>query len=166
MARDHPIVGSDTVRFQISEPLDVLKWGYRLLYVQLSIFVIMSMFYFSNPVTLAYLGAILSLFYIARIWKDYTAEEEGEIPESNWCTLLYILTNYANQHRVNYKKMLKDFLYCLFWQKKDYERFYFLDYWLESNMYYDEVLKWPKNGFYEYQMIVWISLFAISANIK
>jgi len=42
------------------------------------------MFYFSNPVTLAYLGAILSLFYIARIWKDYTGEkEEGEIPESN-----------------------------------------------------------------------------------
>jgi len=71
------------MRFQISEPIDVLRWGYRLLYLQVFIFVIMSMFYFDSPVTFAYLGAILSLFYVARIWKDYTGEkEEGEVSES------------------------------------------------------------------------------------
>ena len=86
MAHHHLIAGGGPINLSI-HPLgveEILKWGYRLLYLQLFIFAIMSMFYFSNPVTLAYLGAILSLFYIARIWKDYTGEkEEGEIPESN-----------------------------------------------------------------------------------
>ena len=71
------------MQFQISKPIDVLRWGYRLLYLQLFIFVIMSMFYFDNPVTLAYLGAILSLFYVALIWKRYSGEkEEREVSES------------------------------------------------------------------------------------
>jgi len=85
VAYHHPFSGGAPINLSVIT-LDVegiIKWGYRLLYLQLFIFAIMSMFYFSNPVTLAYLGAILSLFYIARIWKDYTAEEEGEIPESN-----------------------------------------------------------------------------------
>ena len=83
MACNHPAAGSDSMQFQISKPIDVLRWGYRLLYLQLFIFVIMSMFYFDNPVTLAYLGAILSLFYVALIWKRYSGEkEEREVSES------------------------------------------------------------------------------------
>ena len=65
------------MRLSLSEPIDVLKWGYRLLYLQLFIFAIMSMFYFDNPITLPYLGAILCLFYVALIWK------KREVSESN-----------------------------------------------------------------------------------
>ena len=64
------------MHFSTSEPIDVLKWGYRLLYLQLFIFAIMSMFYFDNPITLPYLGAILCLLYVALIWKRHPEEEE------------------------------------------------------------------------------------------
>jgi len=54
----------------------VLKWGYRLLYVLVAIFGIVSMFYLYYPPTVFYLGAVLCLFYIAVIWKDYQGKEE------------------------------------------------------------------------------------------
>jgi len=84
VAHHHPVLGGGPINLSI-HPLgveEIIKWGYRLLYLQVFIFAIMSMFYFDRIVTFAYLGAILSLFYVARIWKDYTAEEEGEIPET------------------------------------------------------------------------------------
>jgi len=34
------------------------------------------MFYFDNPITLPYLGAILCLLYVALIWKRHPEEEE------------------------------------------------------------------------------------------
>jgi Ca2+/Na+ antiporter len=64
------------VHVPTGEPIELIKWGYRLLYLQVFIFVIMSMFYFDNPVTFAYLGAILSLFYVALVWKQYNGEKE------------------------------------------------------------------------------------------
>jgi len=58
----------------------VLKWGYRLLYLIVFMFGIVSMFYLYYQPTLFYLGAVLSLFYIAIIWKDYQGkEEEGTV---------------------------------------------------------------------------------------
>ena len=86
MAHHHIISGGGSINLSVTtlSVEEIIKWGYRLLYLQVFIFVIMSMFYFDRIVTFAYLGAILSLFYVARIWKDYTGEkEEGEIPESN-----------------------------------------------------------------------------------
>jgi Ca2+/Na+ antiporter len=86
VAYHHLVLGGGPIHLSVSplEVEDILKWGYRLLYLQLFIFVIMSMFYFDNLVTFAYLGAILSLFYVAMVWKRYTGEkEEGEVPESN-----------------------------------------------------------------------------------
>lgn len=51
-----------------------MKWGYRLLYLELGIFAFVSMFYFDYPTTLPYLGAILCLFYVAMIWKKNIEE--------------------------------------------------------------------------------------------
>ena len=54
----------------------VLQWGYRLLYLLVFMFGIVSMFYLSSPPTVFYLGAVLCMFYIAVIWKDYQGKEE------------------------------------------------------------------------------------------
>ena len=53
----------------------ILTWGYRLLYLMVFMFGIVSMFYLTYPPTLFYLGAVLSAFYIAIIWKDYTGKD-------------------------------------------------------------------------------------------
>ncbi len=45
-----------------------LKIGYYLLYLEFAIFVLVSMFYFEYPPTLPYLGAILCLLFVARVW--------------------------------------------------------------------------------------------------
>ena len=85
MAYHHPVLGGDSINLSVTtlSVEEIIKWGYRLLYLQLFIFAIMSMFYFDSPVTFAYLGAILSLFYVALIWKGYTGEkEEGEVSET------------------------------------------------------------------------------------
>ena len=58
----------------------ILKWGYRLLYLIVFMFGIVSMFYLYYPPTIFYLGAVLSLFYIALIWENYQGkEEEGTV---------------------------------------------------------------------------------------
>lgn len=60
----------------------ILTWGYRLLYLTVFMFGIVSMFYLTYPPTVFYLGAVLSAFYIALIWQNYTGKEREE-PESN-----------------------------------------------------------------------------------
>jgi len=74
------------VRVPVSEQVDleaerILKFGYRMLYLEIGLFLIVSMFYWKFPFTLAFTGAILSLFYISRIWANYSGEER-EVTES------------------------------------------------------------------------------------
>ena len=59
----------------------ILKWGYRLLYLIVFMFGIVSMFYLSYPPTVFYLGAVLCMFYIALIWENYQGKEEREETE-------------------------------------------------------------------------------------
>ena len=59
------------------EAIEIIKWGNRFLYLGLFLFIIVSMSYWNYPTTLPYLGAILSLFYLYRIWERY-GREEGE----------------------------------------------------------------------------------------
>ena len=68
----------------VREAQIVLKWGYRLLYLIVFMFGVVSMFYLYYPPTLFYLGAVLSMFYIALIWENYQGkEEEREVTETN-----------------------------------------------------------------------------------
>ena len=76
-----------------SEAEIIETWGYRLLYLSVFLFGVVSMFYLSYPPTLFYLGAVFSLFYIAQIWKYYQGNEEDterEVTESNQCTQMSI----------------------------------------------------------------------------
>ena len=60
----------------------ILTWGYRLLYLIVFIFGVVSMFYLYYPPTLFYLGAVLFMFYIALIWENYQGKEkEVEVTE-------------------------------------------------------------------------------------
>ena len=63
----------------------ILKWGYRLLYLEIALFLLMSMFYVSYPVTLPFTGAILSFFYVAQIWKNASVKTDVQM-----CTLMSI----------------------------------------------------------------------------
>ena len=67
----------------------ILTWGYRLLYLMVFMFGIVSMFYLSYPPTLFYLGAVLCAFYVAIIWKDYTGKDILE-DDVHKCTVEYI----------------------------------------------------------------------------
>ena len=86
MARYHFNPGDHAMHVSIVREAEIiLKWGYRLLYLLVAIFGVVSMFYLSYPPTLFYLGAVLCAFYIAIIWKDYQGkeEEEREVTETN-----------------------------------------------------------------------------------
>ena len=56
----------------------ILTWGYRLLYLEISLFLITSMFYWEHPMTLPFAGAILAFFYVAQIWKGFTGAVGSE----------------------------------------------------------------------------------------
>ena len=72
---DHAMHVSAVLEAQI-----ILKWGYRLLYLIVFMFGVVSMFYLYYPPTLFYLGAVLGMFYIALIWENYQGkEEEGTV---------------------------------------------------------------------------------------
>ena len=69
-------------------PLEIIKWGTRLLYLELFVFMIVSMFYWDYPPTLPYLGAILCLFYVNRIWEQHGKEEIEMVEDDvHKCTL-------------------------------------------------------------------------------
>jgi len=53
------------------ETENILKWGYRLLYLEIFLFLITSMFYWDYPPTVFYAGGILIFFYIAQLWKGW-----------------------------------------------------------------------------------------------
>ena len=79
MARYHPNSGDHAMHVStVREAEIVLKWGYRLLYLLVAIFGVVSMFYLSYLPTLFYLGAVLCAFYIALIWENYQGKEKEE----------------------------------------------------------------------------------------
>jgi len=61
----------------------IIKFGTWLLYLEIFIFGIVSMFYLNHSFTFAYLGAILGMFYLHLVWSNYKTEEEREVSESN-----------------------------------------------------------------------------------
>ena len=66
----------------ISEPLDIIRWGDRFLWVLLFISLMVVMGYFHTIITFTFLGSIMSLFYIALIWRNYVIEKQ-EIAKTN-----------------------------------------------------------------------------------
>jgi len=70
------------INSRFDEPEIILRWGYRLLYLEMFLFLLVSMFYWDYPQTLPFAGAILAFFYVAQIWKNAQLEDEGEIPET------------------------------------------------------------------------------------
>jgi hypothetical protein len=61
----------------------ILKWGYRLLYLEISLFLLTSMFYWEYPFTLPFAGAILAFFYVAQIWKHAKFDDDKKTRESS-----------------------------------------------------------------------------------
>ena len=64
-----------------SEPLDILRWAYRLLYVELFISLIVVMGYWTELITFAFLGAALCLMLPLLFSRKelLTIEEEEEL---------------------------------------------------------------------------------------
>jgi len=86
VARYHLNLGDHAMHIStVLEAEIILTWGYRLLYLIVFMFGMVSMFYLYYPPTVFYLGAVLSLFYIALIWENYQGkeEEEREVTETN-----------------------------------------------------------------------------------
>ena len=84
MAYHHFVLGGVAINLSVA-PLEIeglLKWGNRLLYLELFLFLIMSMFYWDYPPTIFYAGAILSFFYVARIWNNYSVVKKREVAET------------------------------------------------------------------------------------
>ncbi len=66
------------------EPLEILKWAGRLLYLALFISCMVVMGYWHLPFTFPFLGAVGALLYVGFIWKNKEeAEEEREVAETN-----------------------------------------------------------------------------------
>ena len=82
MAYHHFVLGGGGIYLPIasleSDPKteQILRWGYRLLYLEIFLFLITSMFYWDHPMTLPFAGAILAFFYVAQIWKNAKLEDE------------------------------------------------------------------------------------------
>ena len=70
------------MRLSISEPLTLIKWGDRFLWVLLFISLIVVMGYFYTIITFTFLGSVMALFYIALIWRNYIIEKQ-EIVKTN-----------------------------------------------------------------------------------
>lgn len=83
VAYHHYVVGGGYIYLSIDtlendlETENVLKWGYRLLYLEIFLFLITSMFYWEYPFTLPFAGAILAFLYVAQIWKHANLEDDG-----------------------------------------------------------------------------------------
>jgi len=70
------------MRLSISEPLTLIKWGDRFLWLLLFISLMVVMGYFHTIITFTFLGSIMSMFYIAVIWRKYIIEKQ-EIAKTN-----------------------------------------------------------------------------------
>ena len=64
------------------EPLTLITWGDRFLYLELFIALIVVMGYWHTIITFTFLGSIMALFYIAVIWRNYVIEKQ-EIAKTN-----------------------------------------------------------------------------------
>ncbi len=65
-----------------TEPLTLIKWGDRFLWVALFISLMVVMGYFHTIITFTFLGSIMALFYIALIWRNYVIKKQ-EIVKTN-----------------------------------------------------------------------------------
>ena len=69
-----------------SEPLVIIKWAGRCLYLELFIACMVCMGYWHLPFTFAFLGAVGSLLYVGFHWKnkeDDKTERERERDKRN-----------------------------------------------------------------------------------
>ena len=65
-----------------NEPLTLIKWGDRFLWVLLFISLMVVMGYWHTIITFTFLGSVMVLFYIALIWRNYIIEKQ-EIVKTN-----------------------------------------------------------------------------------
>ena len=73
------------------QAVKLIKWGERCLYVLLFVFMTVSMFNWNYPPTLPYLGAILTLFYLQRIWERHGKGQSSRLEtDVHKCALEYI----------------------------------------------------------------------------
>jgi len=79
----HHALGDDPLYWADVET--IIKFGTWLLYLEIFLFGIVSMFYLNHSFTFAYLGAILGMFYLHLIWEQY-GKREREDTETNQCT--------------------------------------------------------------------------------
>ena len=64
------------------DQIDLAKWGARCLYLEMFLFIAVSVFHLNYQPTIPFLGAILGAFYIHLIWEQYGKEKEkGELSE-------------------------------------------------------------------------------------
>jgi len=73
--------GDDLVHW--SDVETIIKLGTWCLYLEIFLFVFVSMFYLDFPPTFPFLGAILGMFYLHLVWSNYKTEEEREVSETN-----------------------------------------------------------------------------------
>ena len=64
------------------EPLTLITWGDRFLYLELFIALIVVMGYWHTIITFTFLGSVMAMFYIAVIWRNYVIEKQ-EIAKTN-----------------------------------------------------------------------------------
>jgi len=69
----------------------IIKFGTWLLYLEIFLFGIVSMFYLDYSFTFAYLGAILGMFYLHLIWEQYGKRERTEIEKEEGVGLVDLL---------------------------------------------------------------------------
>jgi len=60
------------------EHIDLAKWGARCLYIEIFLFIAVSVFYLNYQPTIPFLGAILGAFYLHLIWEKYGKQKERE----------------------------------------------------------------------------------------
>ena len=85
MEYHHYDIGDNNLR-RTNEPLTLIKWGDRFLYVLLFISLVVVMGYFHTIITFTFLGSVMVLFYIAMIWRNYVIEKQ-EIAKTNLCDM-------------------------------------------------------------------------------
>ena len=60
------------------ERLDLAKWGARCLYLEMFVFIMVSVFHLDYQPTIPFMGAILGAFYLHLTWERYGKEKERE----------------------------------------------------------------------------------------
>ncbi len=71
------------MHLSITGPLEVLKWAYRLLYLELFISLMIVMGYWQHPVTIPFLGAVMALLFPLVFSRKELLQIEEESPREN-----------------------------------------------------------------------------------